>query len=209
MSLSSFIIKQRQILFSWSPKWLWTMTAVLKWKDTCSLEEKLWQTRQPIKKQVYHFAYKGPYSQSYGFSSSHVCIWEWTIKKDENWCFWTVVLEKILESLLDCKETKLVNPKRNQSWIFIGRTDAEAPILWPHNEKSWLISKDPDAGKDWGQEDKGTTEDEMVGYHHWFNGYEFEQTPGDTEGQGSLVCCSPWGPKELDTTEWLNNNNEI
>ena len=200
MSLSSFIIKQRQILFSWSPKWLWTMTAVLKWKDTCSLEEKLWQTRQPIKKQVYHFAYKGPYSQSYGFSSSHVCIWEWTIKKDENWCFWTVVLEKILESLLDCKETKLVNPKRNQSWIFIGRTDAEAPILWPHNAKHQLIGKDPDAGKYWVHEEKGTTEDKTVGWKHQLNGREFGQTPGDREGQGSLACCSLWGCQELDMT---------
>ena len=110
----------------------------------------------------------------------------------KNWCFRAVVLEKILESPLDSKETKPVNPKGNQLWIFIGRTD-EVPILWPPGVRSWLIWKDPDAGKDWGQEKKGMTEDEMVGWHHWFSGHEFEQTPGDSEGQGSLVCCSSWG----------------
>ena len=102
-----------------------------------------------------------------------------------------------------------VNPKENQPWIFIGRTDAEieTPILWSADAKSWLIGKDPDAGIDWGQEEKGMTEDEMVGWHHRLNGHGFEQTPGDGEEQGSLVCCSPWGHKELDMTEWLNNNN--
>ena len=104
-----------------------------------------------------------------------------------------VVLEKTLESPLDCKEIQPVNPKRNQSWIFIGRTDTEAPILWPPDAKSQFIRKDPDAGKDWGQEEKGMTEDEMVGWHHQLNGLKFEQTPGDGEQQGSLVCCSPWG----------------
>ena len=124
----------------------------------------------------------------------------------KNWCFWTVVLEKTLESPLDCKEIKQVHPKGNQSWIFIGRTDAEAeaPILWIPDAKSWLIWKDPDAGKDWRREEKGTTEDEMVGWHHQLNGHEFEQTLGDSEGQGSLACCSPWGRKESDMTEWLN-----
>ena len=108
------------------------------------------------------------------------------------------------------KEIKTVNPKGNQPWIFIGRTDAEAeaPILWPPDVKNWLTGKDPDAGKDWGREEKGMTEDEMIGWHHWLNGHEFEQTPGDSEGQGSLVCCSPWGCKELDMTEGLNNNFE-
>ena len=117
-----------------------------------------------------------------------------------------VVLEKTLESTLDCKGLQLLHPKGNESWIFIGRTDAEAeiPILWPPDAKSWLIGKDPDAGKAWGQEEKGTTEDEMVGWHHWLNGHEFEQAPGDGDGQGSLVCCSPWGRKESDTTERLN-----
>ena len=119
----------------------------------------------------------------------------------KDWCFQTVVLEKTLESPLDSKEFKPVNPKGNQLWIFIRRTDteAEAPILWPLDEKNWLIGKDPDAGKDWGQE-KGVTEDEMVGWHHWCNGLEFEQTLGDTEAQRSLACCSSWGHKELDTT---------
>ena len=134
------------------------------------------KTRHCIKKQRHHFANKGPYSQSYGFSSSHVWMWDykevWVLK---NWCFWTVVLEKTLASPLDCREIKLVNPRRNQLWIFIGRTDAEAetPILWPPDAKSWLIRKDPDAGKDWGQEEKGMTEDEMVGWHHWLFGHEF------------------------------------
>ena len=118
----------------------------------------------------------------------------------------TVVLEKTLESPLNSKEIKLVNPKRNQSWIVIGRTDAkaEAPILWPPDAKNWLIGKDPDAGKDWRQEEKRTTEDEMVGWHHRFNGHEFQQALGVGDGQGSLVCCSPCGCKESDTTGWLN-----
>ena len=124
----------------------------------------------------------------------------------KNWCFWTMVLEKTLESPLDGKEIKPVNPKGNQSWIFIGRNDAEAPILLSPDGKCWLIGKDPDAGKDWRQEEKWTTEDEMVGWHHWLNEHDFEQTLGDGEGQGSLVCCCPWGCKELDTTERLNNN---
>ena len=127
----------------------------------------------------------------------------------KNWCFWTVVLEKTLESLLDSKETKKVNLKGNQPWMFTGRTDAEteAPILWPPDAKSQLIGKDPDAGKDWRQDRKGMIEDEMVGWHHWLNGQEFDLAPGDSEGQGSLACCSPWGHKELDMTEWLNNDN--
>ena len=124
------------------------------------------------------------------------------------WCFWTVGLEKTLESPLNNKEIKPVNPKGNQSWMFIGRTDAEAPVLSPPDSKSRLIGKDPDAGKDWGQEEKWVTEDEMVGWHHRLNGHEFEQTAGDSEGQGSLACCSPWGHKELDTTEnWIISNN--
>ena len=122
-----------------------------------------------------------------------------------------MVLEETLESPLDCKEIQPVNPKGNGSWIFIGRTDAEAeaPILSPPDVKSWLIRKDPDAWKDWRQEEKGTTEDEMVGWHHRLDGLEFEQAPGDGEGQWSLACCSPWGCKELDTTERLNNNEQF
>ena len=127
----------------------------------------------------------------------------WTLK---NWLFWTVVLEKTLENPLDSKEVQPVNPKRNQHWIFGGRTDAEAetPILWPPDVKNWVLGKDPDAGKNWWQEEKGMTEDEMVGWHHWLNRHEFEQAPGVGDGQGSPVCCSPWGHKESDTTERLN-----
>ena len=115
----------------------------------------------------------------------------WVLK---NWCFWTVMLEKTPESPLDCEEIKSVSPKENQSWIFTGRTDTEAevPILWPPDAKSWLIGKDSDAGKDWGQE-KGAAEDEMVSWHYRLNGHEFEQTPGDSGWQRSLVCCNPWG----------------
>ena len=149
-----------------------------------------------ILKSRHHFADKGLSRQSYGFSSSHVQIWEldhkegWALK---NWCFWTVVLEKTLESPLDCKEIQPVHPKGNQPWIFIGRTDAkaEARIHWSPNVKNWLIGKDSDAGKDWRQEEKGMTEDEMVGWHRWLHGHEFEQAPGVGDGQGSLVCCSP------------------
>ena len=124
----------------------------------------------------------------------------------KNWCFWTVVLEKTLESPLYCKEIQPAHPKGNQSWIFTGRTDAEAetPILWPPDAKNWLLGKDPDAGKDWRQEEKGMTEDEMVGWHHQLDGHEFEQALGVGNGQGGLACCSPWGRKESDRTEWLN-----
>ena len=144
-------------------------------------------------------------------SSSHVWMWElahkegWVLK---NWCFWTV--EKTLESPLDCKEIKPVNPKGNQSWILTGGidTESEAPIFWPPDVKSRLTGKDLNAGKDWRQEEKGTTEDEVVGWHHGLHGHEFEQIPGDSEGQGSMACYSLWGPKESDMTEWLNNNSK-
>ena len=116
------------------------------------------------------------------------------------------MLEKTLESPLDCKEMQPVHPKGDQSWLFIGRTKAEAetPILWPPHAKSWLTGKDPDVGRDWGKEEKGMTEDEMAGWHHWLDGHEFEWTPEVGDGQGGLVCCDSWGRKELDTTEWLN-----
>ena len=133
-----------------------------------------------IKKQRHYFANKSPSSQRYGFSSSHVCMRELDYKEScvpKSWCFWTVVLEKTLESPLDCKEVQLVHPKGDQSWIFIGRTDAEAetPILWPPDVKNWPVWKDPNAGKDWGgQDEKGMTEDEMVRWYHWLNGHEFE-----------------------------------
>ena len=154
------------------------------------------------------FVNYGLSSQGYGFSSGHVWMWELDYKEhwvSKNWCFLTVVLEKTLESLektvvlektlessLDCKEIQLVHPKGDQSWVFIGRTDVEAetPILWSLGMKSWLIWKDPDPGKDWGQEEKGMTEDEMAGWHQWLDGRESEWTPGVGDGQGSLACCS-------------------
>ena len=133
----------------------------------------------------------------------------WTIKKAEcqriDWCFWTVVLEKTLESHLSCKEIQPVHPKGNQPWIFIRRTDSEAPILWPPDAKSWLIWKDPDSGKDWRQEEKGMTEDEMVGWHHWLDGRGLGWTPGVGDGQGGLACCSSWGRKESDMN-WTELN---
>ena len=155
-----------------------------------------------IIKQRHHFANRSLYSQSYSFSSSHLQIWEldhkegWVLK---NWCFWIVGLEKTLESALDSKEIKPVNPKGNKSWIFTRRTAAEAepPILWPPDAKSWLTGKDPNAGKDWRQK-KGVAEDVMVRYHHQLNGHESEQTLGNSEGQRSLVCYSPCYSKESD-----------
>ena len=159
--------------------------------------------------QRHYLANNGPSSQIYGFSSSHAWMWELDYKESwvpKNWCFWTVVLEKTLESPLDSKEIQPVYPKGNQLWIFIGRTDAEAetPILWPPDAKNWLIGKDSVAGKDWRREEEGMIEDEILGWHHWLNGHESEQAPGVGDGQGSLVCCSPWDRKESDMTEQLN-----
>ena len=136
-------------------------------------------------------------------------VWELDHKEGrspKNCCFWTVVLEKTLESPLDYKEIQSVHPKGNQSWIFIERTDAEneTPIIWPPDAKNRFIWKDLDAGKYWRQEEKGTAEDEMVEWHHWLSRHESQQTPGDGEGQGSLACCGPWGRKESDTTEQRN-----
>ena len=166
------------------------------------------QPRQHIKKQRHYFVNKGLSNQGYCFSSGHVWMWELDYKESwalKNWCFWTVVLEKTLESFLDCKEIQPVHPKGDQSWVFIGRNDVEAetPILWLPDVKSWLIWKDPDAGKDWAQE-KGTTEDKMVGWHHQLGGHEFGWAPGVGGGQGGLECCSSWSQKESDTTERLN-----
>ena len=152
-----------------------------------------------------YFANKGPSSQGYGFSCGHVWMWEldceesWALK---NWCFWTAVLEKTLESPLDCQEIQPVHSEGDQSWVFFGRTDAKAetPILWPPDAKSWLIGKDPDAGRIWGQEEKGTTEDEMAGWHHRLDGREFQWTLSVGDGQGGLACCDSWGHKESDTT---------
>ena len=136
-------------------------------------------------------------------------MWELDYKEGwapKNWCFWTVVLGKTLESPLGCKETQPVHPKGNQSWIITGRTDAagETTVLWPPDVKKWLIGKDPDAGKDWRQEEKGMTEDKMVGWHHRLDRHESEQAPEVGDGQRSLACCSPWGCKQLGMTEWLN-----
>ena len=172
-------------------------------------KESYEQPRQHIKKQRHYFADKGLSSQSYGFSSSHVCKWELDHKENwtpKNWCFWTVVLEKTLDSLLDCKEIQLVHPKGNQSWIFTGRTDgeAEASVLWPPNGENRLTGKVPDAGKDWRRGEKGMTEDEMAGWHYWLDGHEFVQVRGVGDGQGSLACCSPCSCKESDMTERLN-----
>ena len=166
-------------------------------------------TNLEYQKQRHYFANKGPSSQGYDFSSSHVWMWELDYKESwapNNWCFWTVVLEKTLESPLDCKEVQPVPPKGDQSWVFIGSTavEAETPILWSPDAESWLICKDPDAGKDWGQEEKGMTEDEMVGWHHWHNGHGFGWTSGVGDGQGGLACCGSWGRKVSDTTERLN-----
>ena len=163
--------------------------------------------RQRIEKQRHQLANKGPSSQSYGFFSSHVWMWEldhtesWVPK---NWCFCIVVLEKTLESPLDCKEIQSVHSEGDQPWDFFGRNDAKAetPILWPLDVKSWLTGKDPDAGKDWREEDKGTTQDEMVGWHHWLDGNEFEQAPGFGDRQGSLACYRMGS--QSDKTEWLN-----
>ena len=181
----------------------------MKLKMLTPWKESYGQPRQHIKKQRHYFANKGLSSQGYGFSSSHVWMWELDWKESlatKNWCFWTVVLGKTLESPLSCKEIQPVHPKGDQSWVFTGRTDAEAetPILWPPDVRSWLIGKDPDAGKDWGQEEKGMTEDEMVGWHHRLDGHGFGRTPGVGDGQGGLVCCDSWGRKELDMTERLN-----
>ena len=166
------------------------------------------KTRQCIKKQRHHFADKGLHSQTYGFSNHHIWMWELNHKEGrvpKNWYFWTVVMEKTLESPKDNKETtttiKPVNPRGNEPWIFIGRTgaEAEAPIFWPPGMKNWLTGKDPDAGKDWRQ-DKGVTEDGIIGWHHGLNRHKSEQTLGDSEGQGSLPCCSSLGRKESDMT---------
>ena len=162
-----------------------------------------------MKKQRHYIANKCPCSRSYGFSSGHVWMWQLDCEESwapKNWCFWTVVLEKTLESPLDCKEIQLVHPKGDQSWMFTGRTETETetPILWPPHAKSCLIEKDPDAGRDWGQEENGTTEDEMTGWHHWLDGHGFEWTPGVGDGQGGPAFCDLWGCKESDTTERLN-----
>ena len=205
-------------IFLWAPKSLQMVMAALKLNDAYSLEEKFWQTRQHIEKWRHYLADKGLSSQSYDFSSSHVWMWEldheesWVLK---NWCFWTVVLKKTPESPLDCKEIKPVNPKGDQSWIFIGRTDAEAEasILWPPHEKSQLTRKGPDAGKDWRQEEKGMIEDEMVGWHHWFNVHEFDVVtwwrkgkPGMLQSMGLQRVGHDWATTNTLHSLWATTN---
>ena len=185
----------------------WYHMTLTPWKESYD------RPRQHIQKQRHYFANKGPSSQGYGSSSGHVWMWELDCEEGwapKNWCFWTVLLEKTLESPLDCKEIQPVHPKGNQPWIFIGRTDVEVEtsIILPSNVKNWLIWKDPGPGKIWGPKEKGMTEDEMVGWHNWLSGHEFEQAPGIGYGQGSLACCSPWCHKESDTT-WLGNGTEL
>ena len=172
--------KQWQTLLSWALKSLQFVTVSMKLKTMLAPWRKSYvPPRQHIKKQRHYFADKSPSNESYGFSSNHVWMWELDCKESwasKNWCFWTVVLEKTLESPLDCKEIQPVHPKGDQSWIFIGGTDVEAenPIIWLPDAKNWLNGKNPDAGKDWRWEEKGTTEDEMVAWHHWRDGHEFE-----------------------------------
>ena len=175
----------------WAPKLLQMVTEAMKLKDTYSLEESYDQPRQHIQKQRCYFANKRPSSQGYGFSNGHV--WMWELDCEEGWapknrCFWTVVLEKTLESPLDCKGIQPVHSEGDQPWDFFGRNDAKAetPVLWPPHAKSWLIGEDFDAGRYWGQEEKGMTEDEMAGCHHWLDGLGSEWTPRIGDGQGGL-----------------------
>ena len=183
-----------------------------KQKMTAFQQKSYAKPRQSVEKQRHHSADKGPYSQGSGLPSDHVRLWELDCKEgkmSKNWCLYPVVLEKTPESLLDSQDIKPVSFKGNRLWKLIGRTDAEveAPVFWSFDVNRWLIGKVPDAGKDWGQKDKRASEDEMTVWHHWCNGHEPGQTLGDGEGQGGLVCCSPWGHKELDTIGWLNNSN--
>ena len=162
-----------------------------------------------IFQQRHYFANKGLSSQGYSFSSGHVWMWDLDCEESwapKNWCFWTVVSENTLESPLDCRATQPVHSEGDQSWVFFGRTDAKAEtlVLWPPHVKSWLTGKDSDAGRDWGQEEKGTTEDEMAGWYHRLDGREFEWTPGVGDGKGGLACCNSWCRKESDMPERLN-----
>ena len=199
-----------EALFLQAPKSLQVVTAAMQplapWKKSYN------QPRQHIKKQRHYFANKGVSSQSYGLSIGHVWIWKLDYKENwvpKNWCLWTVVLEKTLESPLDCKRIQPVHPKGNQSWIFIGRTDVEAetPILWPPDQKNWLLGKDPDAGKDWRWEEKGMTEDEIVGWHHGLYGHEFEYAPRVDDGREAWRAVVHGVAKSWtwlsDWTDWL------
>ena len=209
-----------QIVENLTTRWE-TWFQIQGWEDTLEKEMAAnssilsWRipwTEEPGRLQsmsLQTFGHDWATSQGYVFSSCHVWMWELDYKESwapKNWCFWTAVLEKTLESPLDHKEIQQVHPKGNQSWVFIGRTDVEAetPVLWPPDAKSWLIGKDPDAGKDWGQEEKQTTEDEVIGWHHWLNGHGFDWSPGVGDGQEGLMCYISQGHKESNTTERLN-----
>ena len=202
--------KQWLTLFFWAPKSLQMVDCSHEIKKRLLLGRKVMTNLYSIlKSRDITLPTQVHLVKAMVFPSDHVWMWELDYKESwapKNWCSWTVVLEKTLESPLDCKEIQPVHSKGAQSWVFIGRTDVEVetPILWPPDVKSWLIWKDPDAGRDWGQEEKGMTEDEMVGWHHHLNGHGFGWTLGVGDGQGGLVCCSSWGCKKSDTTEWLN-----
>ena len=206
--------KQWQTFFSWAPKWLQMVTAAMKLKEEKLLGRKVMTNLDSIlKSRGITLPRKVRLVKAMVFPAVIFICENWTLKKAEHRRINAFELGCWRRPLnpLDSKEIKPVNPKGNQSWIFTGKTDAEAEalILWPPDAKSWLIGKDPDAGKDWRQEEKGTTEDEMVGWHHQLDGHEFEQALGDGEEQGSLAYCSPWGHKESEKTEQLNNNNML
>ena len=194
-----------------APKSLQMVTAAMKLKMIASWKKSCDQPRQHFEKQKHYFANKCPSSQSYGFSSSHVWMWELDYKESwalKNWCLWTVVLEKTLESPLECKEIQPVHPEGNQSWIFIGRTDAEAEaaIFWLPDAKTWLTGKDLHAGKDWRQEEKGMTGDDMDEWHHQLDGHEFEQAPEVGDGQGKPGMLQSMGSQRV-RHSWVTELN--
>ena len=204
--------KQCQTLFFRALKSPQMVTAAMKLKDACSLEGKLYQPREHIKKQRHYFVNKDPSSLGYGFSSGHIWMWELDCEESwvpKYWCFWTGCWRRLLKVPWTARRSNQSILGGDQSWVHFGRTDAKAetPVLWPLHAKSGLIGKDSDAGRDWGQEEKGMTEDEMPGWHHRLDGGESEWTPGGVgqgDGQGGLACCNSWGCKKLDTTERLN-----
>ena len=198
---------QKRSLNTLKPSSLWCYLCCITFKGIKTCLQNLPKGKY-IQKQRHYFADKGPSSQGYGFSCGHLWMWELDCEEGrapKDWCFWTVVLEKTLESPLDSKEIQPVHSEGDQLWDFFGRNDAKAetPVPWPPHAKSWLIGKDSDAGREWGQEEKGMTEDEMAGWHHWLDGHESEWTPGVGDGQGGLECCDSWGRKESDMTERL------
>ena len=201
--------KQCLTLFFWAPKSLQMVTAAMKLKRLLLGRKVMINPDSILKKSRDITLPTKIHLQGSGFSSDHVWMWEFDCEEGrvpKKWCFWTVVLEKTLESPLDCKEIQPVHSEGDLPWDFFGRNNAKAetPVLWPPQAKSWLIGKDSDAGGDWGQEEKETTVDEMAGWHHWLDGRESEWTPGDGDGQGGLACCDSWGCKELDTSWWLH-----